>query len=247
MPMSVSPDRRFLFAAVRSKPFTVITYAIDRKTGALSKRSDAGRWPRASRTSGWTGPARFLLGASYGGNLVSVNAIGKDGAVSEPQAGDPDRAQRPLDHHRQHQPLRLRAAPGHRPDLPVPLRREDRPADREHAAGGAAEGRVRPAPHHHVGRQPVRLPAQRADRDGDHALARREDGPADRGRARPRRCRPTPSSSPAPRGPRARGATSTTTSGRPTCTSRRTASSSTRPSGPAARSARSAWIRPPAS
>ena len=25
MPMSVSPDKRFLFAAVRSKPFTVIT------------------------------------------------------------------------------------------------------------------------------------------------------------------------------------------------------------------------------
>ena len=28
MPMSVSPDRRFLYAVVRSKPFTVITYAI---------------------------------------------------------------------------------------------------------------------------------------------------------------------------------------------------------------------------
>ncbi|HVC64862.1 MAG TPA: lactonase family protein, partial [Candidatus Dormibacteraeota bacterium] len=41
MPMSVSPDRRFLYAAVRSKPFAVVTYAIDRKTGALSKRSGA--------------------------------------------------------------------------------------------------------------------------------------------------------------------------------------------------------------
>ncbi len=30
MPMAVSPDRRFLFAASRSKPFTVHTYAIDR-------------------------------------------------------------------------------------------------------------------------------------------------------------------------------------------------------------------------
>ena len=55
MPMSVSPDRRFLYAAVRSKPFTVITYAIDPKTGALTRRSDA-RWRRACRTSGWTGP-----------------------------------------------------------------------------------------------------------------------------------------------------------------------------------------------
>ena len=29
MPMSVSPDKRFLYAAVRSKPFTDITYAIE--------------------------------------------------------------------------------------------------------------------------------------------------------------------------------------------------------------------------
>jgi len=28
---------------------------------------------------------RYLLGASYGGHLLSVNAIGKDGKVSEPQ------------------------------------------------------------------------------------------------------------------------------------------------------------------
>lgn len=84
MPMSVSPDRRFLFAAVRSKPFTVITYAIDPRTGALSKRSSGALaeslpYIRVDKTG------RFLLGASYGGNLVSVNAIGKDGAVSDPR------------------------------------------------------------------------------------------------------------------------------------------------------------------
>jgi 6-phosphogluconolactonase len=84
MPLSVSPDKRFLYAALRSKPFTVITYVIDRKTGALKQLSKA---PLAESfpyiyvdRSG-----RWLLGASYGGNLVSVNAIGKDGKVSEPQ------------------------------------------------------------------------------------------------------------------------------------------------------------------
>ncbi len=84
MPMSVSPDRRFLYAVVRSKPFSVITYAIDPKTGALSKRSGA---PLAESfpyiTVDKTGS--FLLGASYGGHLVSVNAIGKDGTVSDPK------------------------------------------------------------------------------------------------------------------------------------------------------------------
>jgi 6-phosphogluconolactonase len=84
MPMSVSPDRRFLFAAVRSKPFTVITYAIDPKSGALAKRSSAALaesfpYIRVDKTG------RFLLGASYGGNLVSVNAVGKDGTVSDPK------------------------------------------------------------------------------------------------------------------------------------------------------------------
>ena len=78
MPMSVSPDKRFLFATVRTKPFTVITYAIDPKTGALkqlSKAPLAESFPyiSADRTG------RYLFGAGYGGNVVSVNAIGKDG------------------------------------------------------------------------------------------------------------------------------------------------------------------------
>ena len=83
MPMSVSPDKHFLFAAIRSKPYTVVTYSIDRGTGALKQLSTgplAESFPyiQADHTG------RYLLGASYGGNLVSVNAIGKDGKVSEP-------------------------------------------------------------------------------------------------------------------------------------------------------------------
>jgi 6-phosphogluconolactonase len=84
MPMSVSPDRRFLFASVRSKPFTVITYAIDRKTGTLKQLSSAPTaesYPYISVDK--TG--RFLLGASYGGHQIGVNAIGKDGKVSDPK------------------------------------------------------------------------------------------------------------------------------------------------------------------
>ena len=38
MPMTVSPDKRFLVAAVRSKPFSAYTYSIDRATGALHAR-----------------------------------------------------------------------------------------------------------------------------------------------------------------------------------------------------------------
>jgi 6-phosphogluconolactonase len=83
MPMAVSPDKRFLFAAVRSKPFTVITYGIDRQTGGLAQLSTAPLaesfpYIAVDRTG------RYLLGASYGAHLVSVNAIGPDGKVSDP-------------------------------------------------------------------------------------------------------------------------------------------------------------------
>src|SRR5258706_13531069 len=39
MPMAGSPDRRFLYAAVRSKPFSVHAYSIDRGTGELKPLS----------------------------------------------------------------------------------------------------------------------------------------------------------------------------------------------------------------
>lgn len=83
-PMSVSPDKRFLFAAVRTKPFTALTYAIERKTGALTQIA---RGPLAESVPyicvDKTG--RYLLGASYVGNLVSVNPIGKGGKVGDPK------------------------------------------------------------------------------------------------------------------------------------------------------------------
>jgi 6-phosphogluconolactonase len=78
MPMAVSPDKKRLYASIRSKPFAVFTYGIDAKTGALSildKSPLADSFPYLSvdRTG------RNLFGASYGGHLVAVQALGKDG------------------------------------------------------------------------------------------------------------------------------------------------------------------------
>ncbi len=81
MPMAVSPDRRFLYAASRSKPFSVHAYAIDAGTGALAHLASsplAESFPYISLDN--TG--RFLLAASYSGHLVSVNAVGSDGRVA---------------------------------------------------------------------------------------------------------------------------------------------------------------------
>lgn len=84
MPMTVSPDKRVLYAASRSKPYSVHAYAIDSGTGGLkliatSPLAESFPYISLDRTG------RFLLGASYGGNLVSVNVIASNrGILPEP-------------------------------------------------------------------------------------------------------------------------------------------------------------------
>lgn len=82
-PMSVSPDKRFLFVGVRSEPFQALTFAIDPQTAGLRQLgsgplADSMAYVATDRTG------RFLFGASYGGNKVAVNPIGNDGIVQPP-------------------------------------------------------------------------------------------------------------------------------------------------------------------
>lgn len=81
MPMAVSPDRRFLYAGVRSKPFSVHVYSIDSGTGALRPLSTS-PLPESMPYLSLDKTGRFLFGASYGGHLISVNAVGSDGRVA---------------------------------------------------------------------------------------------------------------------------------------------------------------------
>src|SRR4029453_266580 len=84
MPMTVSPDKRFLVAAVRTKPFTAQTYSIDRSTGAL-KSVATGPLHESFPYIFLDRSGRFLLGASYGAHLVSVNPVGAGGRVGAPK------------------------------------------------------------------------------------------------------------------------------------------------------------------
>ncbi len=77
MPMAVSPDRRNLFAAIRSQPHRVNVYSIDAGTGALGLLSTASL-PASMPYISLDRSGRFLFGASYGDNLVSVSAVGSD-------------------------------------------------------------------------------------------------------------------------------------------------------------------------
>ena len=82
MPMTVSPDKRFLIAGIRTKPFTAQTYSIDRATGAL-KSVGTGPLHESHPYIYLDRTGRFLLGASYGAHLVTVNPVGADGRVGE--------------------------------------------------------------------------------------------------------------------------------------------------------------------
>src|SRR6266545_3016816 len=77
----MKPDRRFLYAASRSRPYSVHVYAIDSATGALkplatSPLAESFPYISLDRTG------RFLFGASYAAHLISVNAVGSDGRVA---------------------------------------------------------------------------------------------------------------------------------------------------------------------
>ncbi|KQS82505.1 6-phosphogluconolactonase [Methylobacterium sp. Leaf361] len=81
MPMAVSPDKHHLYAVVRSEPTRVVTYAIDDRTGALTKEAEAplpGSMPYVSTDRA----GHFLFTASYAGNRVAVSPIDRDGRVT---------------------------------------------------------------------------------------------------------------------------------------------------------------------
>lgn len=80
MPMTLSPDKRHLYAVVRSKPWVVLSYRIDAQTGQLAPQARA-PLPESMAYVSTDATGRFLLTASYGGSVVAVSPIEADGVV----------------------------------------------------------------------------------------------------------------------------------------------------------------------
>lgn len=84
MPMAVSPDKKVLYVALRSQPCRVVSLSIDPTSGKLRKLGEA---PLADSMANIDTDAtgRWLFAASYPGHKITVNSIGKDGAVGAVQ------------------------------------------------------------------------------------------------------------------------------------------------------------------
>jgi 6-phosphogluconolactonase len=80
MPLAISPNRRFLYASLRSTPFSVSTLAIDQGTGRLNLLSTV-PLPDNMAYLSTDKTGRFLFGASYSGDKISINPISRQGTV----------------------------------------------------------------------------------------------------------------------------------------------------------------------
>jgi 6-phosphogluconolactonase len=83
-PLTVSPDKRILFAGLRNQPWSVCSFEIEPATGRLEylgsgALSDNPCYISCDRTG------RFLFSASYQANKIAVNKIGTGGVVGPPQ------------------------------------------------------------------------------------------------------------------------------------------------------------------
>ncbi len=73
-PMALSPDGKALFAALRAKPYQVVSFSIEPVTGHLKPLAQA---PLAESLAylSTDRSGRFLMGASYGADLLSLQPI----------------------------------------------------------------------------------------------------------------------------------------------------------------------------
>jgi 6-phosphogluconolactonase len=84
MPLAIAPGQRFLYAARRSAPLEVLSFAIDPHNGKLTDRGTV-PLPDSMAYLATDRSGRFLFSASYGGHCIAVSPIGADGVAAAAQ------------------------------------------------------------------------------------------------------------------------------------------------------------------
>ncbi|HJU04768.1 MAG TPA: lactonase family protein [Nitrospiraceae bacterium] len=80
MHLAISPDRRCVYASLTSEPYSVSSWAIESDTGRLTPMQTV---PAADNMAylSLDRSGRYLFGASYFGDKISVNAVGARGEI----------------------------------------------------------------------------------------------------------------------------------------------------------------------
>jgi 6-phosphogluconolactonase len=84
MPLALSPDGRFLYAALRGEPWRVASFRIDAASGHLTPIGTAAL-PHSMAYITTDRCGRHLLSASYGGHLIAVGPIDEQGVAQAAQ------------------------------------------------------------------------------------------------------------------------------------------------------------------
>ncbi len=82
MPMVVSRDNRFLYAALREAPYCIVRLAIDPFTGELTEQ-DRTQQPASMVNLDIDHSNQWLLSASFNHNVATLNRLEEDGRLSQ--------------------------------------------------------------------------------------------------------------------------------------------------------------------
>lgn len=82
MPMALSPDQTRLYVARRSDPLAVIALAVDAAAGSLSVLNES-PLPASMASLNTDHTGRWLFSASYGADMVAVQALNANGKAAE--------------------------------------------------------------------------------------------------------------------------------------------------------------------
>ena len=78
MPLTVSPNKQKLYASIRSKPYSAVTFSINQNNGKLTRLSQATIQNDICFIS-TDKSGNYLLSSSYGGSKITVNNINSAG------------------------------------------------------------------------------------------------------------------------------------------------------------------------
>jgi 6-phosphogluconolactonase len=149
LPMALAPNRRFIYAQLRSEPYPVSTFSIDHTNGRLAHLDatplvDQMAYINVDKTG------KHLLGASYTGAKVAVYPIDARYIVEDNATQIIDtKPKGALRFHRRQQQACVCAGARRRLRHAVQVRCQHRHADAQLSAHSCHQGRRRPAPFHH--------------------------------------------------------------------------------------------------